>query len=123
VVVEWARFARLARGWAPRKAARESCSIDPRLTKNDGEVRTRAVVGAPKGTVVVGDRRRAPQVEHGCEQWRVRAAAVSPGSGCRMLEVIDRHVEPNGSGGSRMEYIDHSPKPRGNPFLAKSTNH
>ena len=46
--------------------------IDPWLTKMMERVRTRAVVDVPKGTVVVGDRRRAPQAGELVEMSRVR---------------------------------------------------
>jgi hypothetical protein len=82
-------------------------------------VRTRAVVDVPKGTVVVGDRRRAPQAGELVEMSRVSAATVSPGSGCSKLGSACRYKGRYESGASHIEHIDRDLKPRGNPFLAK----
>ncbi len=54
-----ARVARLA------KTHGSLAPIDPWLTQMMERVRTGAVVDVPKGTVVVGDRRRAPRAEQG----------------------------------------------------------
>ena len=79
------RGSRVSRVVGFAKTHKSLALVDPRLTKTMERVRTGAVVDVPKGTVVVGDRRRAPRTEHGCEWWRVRAATVSPGSGFRKL--------------------------------------
>ena len=65
--------------------------IDPWLTKTMERVRTGAVVDVPKGTVVVGDRRRAPQAGELVEMSRVSAATVSPGSGFSKLGSACRY--------------------------------
>ena len=59
--------------------------IDPWLTKTMERVRTGAVVDVPKGTVVVGDRRRAPQAGELVEMSRVSAATVSAGADAESL--------------------------------------
>ena len=62
--VDWARFARLAR---LAKTHGKSCFGRPQVDQNDGEGAYQGVVDVPKGTVVVGDRRRAPEAKQGCE--------------------------------------------------------
>ena len=59
---------RACRAWlGSAKMHRSLALVDPRLTKTMERVRTGAVVNVPKGTVVVGDRRRAPEAEQGCD--------------------------------------------------------
>ena len=54
------RGSRVSRVVGFAKTHRSHALVDPRLTKTMERVRTGAVVDVPKGTVVVGDRRRAP---------------------------------------------------------------
>jgi hypothetical protein len=54
------RGSRVSRVVGFAKMHRSLALVDPRLTKTMERVRTGAVVDVPKGTVVVGDRRRAP---------------------------------------------------------------
>ena len=53
-------------------------------------VRTGAVVDVPKGTVVVGDRRRATQAGELVEMSRVSAATVSAGEDAESW-LLDRY--------------------------------
>ena len=53
------RGSRVSRVVGFAKMHRSLALVDPRLTKTMESVRTGAVVDVPKGTVVVGDRRRA----------------------------------------------------------------
>ena len=73
-------FARVARGWV-RKDAQKSCFGRPQVDQNDGEGAYQGVVDVPKGTVVVGDRRRAPEAEQGCDSGGLARRTVSPGNG------------------------------------------
>ena len=68
---------RACRAWlGSAKTHRSLALVDPRLTKTMERVRTGAVVDVPKGTVVVGDRRRAPQAGELVEMSRVRLGLV-----------------------------------------------
>jgi hypothetical protein len=91
---DWfARLARLA------KTHGSLAPIDPWLTQMMERVHTRAVVDVPKGTVVVGDRRRAPQAGELVEMSRVSAATVSPGSRCRKFGAS------RGTDGAQTEHV------------------
>ena len=82
------RGSRVSRVVGFRKDAQESCFGRPQVDQNDGEVRTGAVVDVPKGTVVVGDRRRAPGRSMGANGGGLARRRFHRGAGAESLKCF-----------------------------------